>query len=285
MATRKKSAKKLYCLRIELDQIKPLIWRRFWIEGDTTLSKLHHSIQAIMGWTDAHLHQFQIGGAAYAIPDPEADDPARPVVDERFVTMDRVAKGISSFGYMYDFGDGWQHTITIEQVKPLPEHPRGCAFVEAGERACPPEDAGGSHSYQEFLDDLAANPKRTEVRQFLRWAGTDFDPSRFDRHAANAALLRMAWNQWSDDLPAITGLIEADGDITIGRLGEIPCVATAADSDQCLAMLVQRDGESVPQLLLRLNAAIAAFDENGPIDEVNPPPLSTKPRRRSPSRR
>ena len=30
----------------------------------------------------------------------------------------------------------------------------------------------------------------------MQWAGEDFDPLRFDRRAANAALLRMAWNAW-----------------------------------------------------------------------------------------
>jgi hypothetical protein len=50
-------------------------------------------------------------------------------------------------------------------------------------------------------------------------------------------------------------------------------------------MLVQRDGESLPQLLLRLDAAIAAFDEDGPIDEVNPASPSAKPKRRPSSRR
>jgi len=87
------------------------------------------------------------------------------------------------------------------------------------------------------------------------------------------------------DLPAIAALIEAGGDITVGRLAEIPCVATAADSDQCLAMLVRRDGESLPQLLLRLDAAIAAFDGEGPMDEVNPPSPYTKPKRKPPPRR
>jgi len=28
------------------------------------------------------------------------------------------------------------------------------------------------------------------------WAGLDFDPDRFDRHAANAAIDRMLWNGW-----------------------------------------------------------------------------------------
>ena len=197
MAKAKATSASLFCLRVELDGIVPAIWRRIWIEGNVSLIKLHHTIQAAMGWTDAHLHEFQIGGTTYATPDSE-DWPERIIVDERGVQLHKALNGTSRFGYMYDFGDSWQHTITIDKVVPLPEHPRGCGYVDAGERACPPEDAGGSHGYQEFLDQFARNPKQKEVREFLRWAGQDFDPDRFDRHAANAALLRMAWNQWGD---------------------------------------------------------------------------------------
>ncbi len=186
MAKPKARATSLYCLHIQLQEIVPAIWRRFWIEGNVLLINLHHTIQAAMGWTDAHLHEFHIGAVTYATPDPE-DDPERIVVDERRAQLDKVLKGISSFGNLYDSGDGWEHRITVERIEPLPEHPYGCAQIEAGERAYPPEDAGGSHSYQAFLDQYAKNPKHKEVREFLRWAGEDFDPARFDRHAANAA--------------------------------------------------------------------------------------------------
>lgn len=195
MAKAKTKTDSLYCLRIELAEISPTIWRRIWIEERTSLIALHHTIQAVMGWTDAHLHEFQVGGVIYATPHPE-DDPERVIIDERRVPLHKALHGISHFGYLYDFGDGWEHTITIEKREPEPAHWRGCAFVEAGERACPPEDAGGAPRYQEFLDQLAKNPRNERVREFLEWAGEDFQPDRFDRHAANAALLRMAWNRW-----------------------------------------------------------------------------------------
>lgn len=70
-------------------------------------------------------------------------------------------------------------------------------------------------------------------------------------------------------------LIDGNGDITIGRVGSIRCVATAADEDQCLAMLQRRSGESLLQLLQRLDAAISDAYENGIyIDEVNTPAKS-----------
>ena len=73
----------------------------------------------------------------------------------------------------------------------------------------------------------------------------------------------------------IESLIEGNGEITLGAVGSIPCVATAADQDQCLAMLVRRPDESLMQLLRRLDAAIAdAYDKEIYIDEVNAPPGS-----------
>jgi hypothetical protein len=70
-------------------------------------------------------------------------------------------------------------------------------------------------------------------------------------------------------------LIDGNGDITIGAVGPVRCAATAADADQCLAMLVRRPGESLLQLLLRLDAAIAdAYENNVYTDEVNASPSS-----------
>ena len=197
MGAATKNSAGLFCLRIELEDLTPAIWRRVWVDDRSSLSALHHTIQAAMGWTDAHLHEFRIGGVIYAIPHPE-DDPERAIVDERRARLRKALDDISMFSYQYDFGDSWQHTITVEKRAPMPEHWHGCAFVEAGERACPPEDSGGPSGYQTFLDQLGDNPKHTEVRKFKQWAGKGFDPRKFDRHAANAALSRMAWNRWGD---------------------------------------------------------------------------------------
>jgi hypothetical protein len=72
-------------------------------------------------------------------------------------------------------------------------------------------------------------------------------------------------------LPNIAELI-AHGEITIGVLRPIGCIATASDGHNCLAMLVRRRGETLTQLLTRLDLAIAkAFTEDIFTDEVNPP--------------
>jgi hypothetical protein len=70
-------------------------------------------------------------------------------------------------------------------------------------------------------------------------------------------------------LSHIAELIE-DGQITVGVLDPIGCVATACDGDSTLAMLVRRKGETLAQLLARLDLAIAkAYDEEIFTDEIN----------------
>ena len=72
-------------------------------------------------------------------------------------------------------------------------------------------------------------------------------------------------------LPNIAELIN-HGDITIGALRPVGCVATAADEDCTYAMLVRRRGETLEQLLVRLDQAIyKALAEDIFTDEINAP--------------
>jgi hypothetical protein len=76
-------------------------------------------------------------------------------------------------------------------------------------------------------------------------------------------------------LPNITNLI-SDGEITVGVLRPVGCVATATDGHNCLAMLVRRRRETLAQLLTRLDQAIdRAWTEEIYTDEINPPVSST----------
>lgn len=75
-----------------------------------------------------------------------------------------------------------------------------------------------------------------------------------------------------DALANIAALIDDGGQITIGQLDPIECAAIANDDHNCLAMLQRRPGESLRDLLVRLDAAIAtAWNEEILIDEINPP--------------
>ena len=73
-------------------------------------------------------------------------------------------------------------------------------------------------------------------------------------------------------LANIEWLIAEQGAITLNEISPVGCVAAAADNHICYAMLVRHEGETVLELLHRLDQAIATAAENiTTIDEVNPP--------------
>ncbi len=73
-------------------------------------------------------------------------------------------------------------------------------------------------------------------------------------------------------LPNIADLIDSGGQISIGGIGPIKCAAVASDEDICYAMLQRRPGETLQQLLERLDAAIdTAITTEDTIDEINTP--------------
>ena len=70
----------------------------------------------------------------------------------------------------------------------------------------------------------------------------------------------------------IEALIEDGGNVTLGAVGSLACVAAAADQHNALAMLVRRDGERVTDLLARLDVAIEKYiDTDEVTDEINAP--------------
>ena len=135
-----------------------------------------------MGWNGGHLHVFDIDGRSYG-DRASVDD----VADENRLTLGGVRKsGVARFGYTYDFGDDWEHAITIEKTLPAAEGTTYPACI-AGKRACPPEDCGGPWGYQELLE-IIADPAHPERAERLEWLDEDFDPEDFSLEAVNTRL-------------------------------------------------------------------------------------------------
>jgi hypothetical protein len=63
--SRRAEPQRVYQLHVALDELRPTIWRRLWIADTLTLAKLDRVIQAAMGWTNSHLHEFKIAGKSY----------------------------------------------------------------------------------------------------------------------------------------------------------------------------------------------------------------------------
>lgn len=184
--TQRAAEASIYQVRVTLQELEPLLWRRFLVRSDVTLAKLHHVLQVVMGWTDSHLHQFIVGERAYGVPDPDYGDDM-VMHDERRPRLSQVAPGQGAeFHYEYDFGDSWQHHLVVERVLP-PDPGLRHARCLAGERACPPEDVGGVWGYAEFLEALH-DPSHPEHDEYLEWIGGEFDPEAFDVDEVNEIL-------------------------------------------------------------------------------------------------
>jgi hypothetical protein len=91
------------------------------------------------------------------------------------------------FTYEYDFGDGWSHSIELEEQADEPSNrPYICL---AGERACPPEDCGGVPGYERIVYAME-HPLDSDTEELLEWLGP-FDPEAFDIDRVNSWLKRM----------------------------------------------------------------------------------------------
>lgn len=176
----------VFQLRVELDQVTPLVWRRLLVPSTFTLGRLHTALQACFSWNNTHLHEFQIGATTYGRPEWDTER-SEPLADETRARLDRcLATGITAFEYRYDFGDDWLHRVRVEARLPAePDLPY--PLCTAGENATPPEDVGGPPGYAHFLAALA-NPRHPEHRDYRVWIGGAFDPRGFDLQAVNRAL-------------------------------------------------------------------------------------------------
>ncbi len=179
-------------LTVTLDEIQPPIWRRLEVPAFITLAKLHDLLQAALGWTNSHLHVFEIGDERIAIPyDLDQVTEGEITRSARLVKLgDVIDHGFRRFGYEYDFGDSWHHTIEIEEVRGEREGDSWARCL-GGARACPPEDCGGIHGYAQLLEILF-DPRHPEFEEMRTWAGR-FEPDRFDLRRVNAALAAVPW--------------------------------------------------------------------------------------------
>ncbi|MEO8410905.1 MAG: plasmid pRiA4b ORF-3 family protein, partial [Propionivibrio sp.] len=150
--------------------------------------KLHDVIQAVMGWSDCHLHEFEIGGERYGIPDPDFGW-GEPVRSERRMRLITALNGKKSFRYTYDFGDNWEHRMKVEKVLP-PDSGLLTALCLAGANACPPDDVGGAPGYIDFVDAVS-NPDHPEHDEMIEWFGSSFDPAAFDLAYINTLLQKI----------------------------------------------------------------------------------------------
>ena len=218
----------LLTLTIELRGVKPRIWRRLSLPGDLSLDVVHTLFQAAMGWTDSHLHRFQPGtemgyDQPYFVTEFDEEEGEEGIREEG-VRLDQVLRAPGDrLTYLYDFGDGWEHRVTLESVAPLTLDEREPRCL-GGARACPPEDVGGIGGHHEIAVWLRAGAPADDVPEPFEdaehahgWLPDGYDPDAFDAAETTAAMRvwargeHLPWHGLPEPLADLIGVLRGEG--------------------------------------------------------------------------
>src|SRR5579863_4318232 len=164
-------------LRVTMSEVEPVVVRVLDVPAGVLLPELHDLLQAALGWTDSHLHQFEAEGICYGMPDIDGPEDER---DESGVPLRALPP---RFTYLYDFGDGWEHEVEV--LGPG----GGAVGCISGEGACPPEDVGGPHGYALFREAMD-DPRHPEHEEMRTWASAWTD--KFDLVTADLLVRQTA---------------------------------------------------------------------------------------------
>lgn len=177
----------VYQLKIELAYSKPTIWRRVLVDPKGTLTDLHYVIQDVMNWYNDHLWAFTVEEIEYSdweqfsdLDDLDADD------SNEITIAEALPKVKSKIQYIYDYGDMWEHVITLEKILPRTPDMNIPVCIKAM-MAAPPEDCGGIWGYYNMLE-IIKDPNHPEYEDWKDWVPEGYDPERVDLDEINARL-------------------------------------------------------------------------------------------------
>ncbi|WP_087972065.1 plasmid pRiA4b ORF-3 family protein [Oceanobacillus rekensis] len=141
-----------------------------------TFYQLHKALQIAFDWEDYHLHEFYIYGdnakgtklILNIVGDEETlnykDD--IPVKLEAGIKLSDYLPTYKHMNYVYDFGDDWTHSIEVESI--MNDYDKNYPICMEGEGNTPPEDVGGTHGYEMYLNILN-DPTHPDHQHMLEW--------------------------------------------------------------------------------------------------------------------
>ena len=183
-------------VRLDLRGAKPPVWRRLEVPGDLSLQRLHDVVQSAMGWSNSHLHRFRTGRdhrSPYFVTHFDVEEGDDGTLEDDVRLDQLVSQKGDALWYEYDFGDGWDHRLVVEEIL---DEPPPTARCTAGRMACPPEDCGGIGGYDELAawvrsghDDALLPDVFDDAAHAHDWLPLDWHPDHFDVEDANAALM------------------------------------------------------------------------------------------------
>ena len=188
------TATRIARLHVTLNDVKPLVQRRVEVPLAIRLDRLHLVLQAAMGWTNSHLYEIRARNIGWGVPDPDFGDGPLDAKKARLADVLEDV-GTKTVKYLYDFGDGWEHTVKVERITDAVPGLAYPVLINATGR-CPPDDVGGPWGYDEFLEALA-DPAHENHAEMKKWAGETFDPTAVNVEvlANDVAALAKAWTR------------------------------------------------------------------------------------------
>lgn len=202
---------KSYIIRIELEHTDPLIWRQVVMPAGATFNMLHDIVQQVTNFQSGypsegyHLFEFDLAEDGIRVTNDEEAyqehqyfkknrkefaerlknmEPEirrfEEAYQERISAVVRKPSGIKideflekygELAYNYDFGDGWQFRIKLEEI--VDDYYFGFPTLLDGAETAPPEDVGGIPGFYEFLR-IYRNKKHPEHKEMKVWADSQY---------------------------------------------------------------------------------------------------------------
>lgn len=160
-------------LKVTLDLRNYNVWRKVIVPYNITFKELHNVLQVVFDWRDYHLHDYYLFDGERPIVNLVCSDDAfeypgdAPMIEEKNIKLSEYIPKYSRIKYCYDFGDNWEHYITVEGM--LEDYKHNYPVCIAGEGNTPPEDVGGESGYDEFIEAIS-DPKHPEHIAMLNWS-------------------------------------------------------------------------------------------------------------------
>lgn len=255
-----------YLLRIELKHVHRPVWRDVEVPAGIGLHWLHYVIQEAMGWQDYHLHEFVRHKRRYTDMRFEIDEWGPPSEDEAFYSLDDLLERVrQKLTYQYDFGDDWQHGVTLrKRISGFADFHIRCV---GGEGACPLEDCGGVYGHEEVCAFLRGDLEEPDRNALLAdWIPEGYDPDRCDLDEINRRLASI--EQHARETGGI-GPAGEHADMEDEALSPPPSFAASPPAQEVAALLreLESDGDEIQGLLGKIRAL---EEEEDPVEPVHP---------------
>lgn len=151
-------SKERFVFRVDLQGMKPPLWRRLSLPKDATFFDLHRAIQAAFGWSGYHLHAFSTAGKPRQrlVIDWEGEAAdhygwTRKLRETETRLSDIFEGSIKMMNYCYDFGDNWDFSVKLEKEIVSEEKDVEPFQILKGNGGSLIEDCGGIWGLQEII--------------------------------------------------------------------------------------------------------------------------------------